>query len=255
MTARLLSDRQCNLRFEVSGLTISDLSVPISHRIIDVRQAVAVRDCIASLFVLRQFGQILPDFCSLDSSWVNLKRPFEILFVRPPAAELSIFKLFDSKTGQILCVSVYFDETIKDVKQILHEKFDFSLEGLLISDNAVLFLGENLAIWNIDLSKRYVLTYSQASNPRDISVPEMMIWKKEFRVLALTELHFVKQPNPVRDSPSKFPTDVIRIRCSPRILRAMAEEAKLKSAAQRNLPKVRFVAGKLDSRPRPRIKK
>jgi hypothetical protein len=230
-----------NLRFTVPGLTISSLSVPISYRIIDVRRELAVRDSIRSLFVLRQFGRILPDYGSLTSSWVTPSRPFEILFVRPPPCELLLFKAYDFRSDKTFCLSVYNDETINDVKQLLHHKFDFPLEGLLISENGQTFFDGELSVWNLDLTKRYLVTHSQL--PQPVSDSEGVIWRKEFYSLTLTELHFVKNPNPVRTVPDPTRGPVIRLLCSPRIMRRIADE---KRADAQNVP---LVAGGQDSRP------
>jgi hypothetical protein len=182
------------IRFSFPEGDLEEISVPDNSRIIDVRREIFLRRPVYPTFVLQQFGRHLPDYSLIASSWVNVSKPLQVIFVRLPPTDLGLLRLWDITRSKTLCLNVYLDETVRDIKELLHAKFNIEIDGLLISDNAQVFFPDHLPMWNIDLSKSYLLTHTH-THYRPI-VPSPIPLTSDLMVLTAEDVHHIKQLDP-----------------------------------------------------------
>jgi hypothetical protein len=99
-----------------------------------------------------------------------------------------------TKRNTFYYLEVYLDETIGDVKRLLQEKHDFTADKILISEYMGSLYCDSDPMWNLDLSKTFLLTTSD--NIAKGKSHSRFLIPGEVQVLALTkdEMQIVKAP-------------------------------------------------------------
>jgi hypothetical protein len=116
----------------------------------------------------------LPDDSPASSLAFDVSDVFQLVRVRLPQSAMGTLKLHDVRGNKWYHVDMYLDETIGDVKALLHSKYNVNINDggrLLIALPLTPELPDSEVIFNLDLSKVYIVVFSRAMGmaPRAVS--------------------------------------------------------------------------------------